>query len=134
MSDIIQIAKARRNALHREIAELDAWIKKAEQLAREPQPGIGGNGAITVSSVQFGGAGGASFHGKISNRQQVLNTCREFISEQGTLTLSELYQGLQSRGIDPGTKNPKGMLSIMLSKSQDFIPDKKGRGWMLAKN
>lgn len=128
MSDLIDLAKTKRAALAAEIAKLDAFIKTAQQLAAES--------TMTIASFETTGHSLPFFEdqpAKVSKKAQVLAACREIVSTLGPQSLSALYAALQSRGIDPGSKDPKGMLSIMLNRSEDFVSDREAGGWTLAK-
>jgi hypothetical protein len=138
MTDLIQLAKAKRTALAAEVAKLDAFIKTAEQLEMEAPPGLAHTGIARHNAMSQGLTVSQSFpiavEERISKKEQVLRVCREIVGGQGPQPLGALYAALQSRGVDPGSKDPKGMLSIMLNRSEEFVSDKERGGWAFAKS
>jgi hypothetical protein len=122
MADLLAIARAKQAKLLKELEKVNAFIEDAEEMEREAGAtlAIPGNGADTNG------------HGEaLSNRQIVLNKCREIIGRRGPTPLRDLYGELRKAGVNPGSAKPKGMLSIMLSRSDDF--ETSENGWTLVR-
>jgi len=118
VTDIVQRAKDKRVRLLAELKKLEQWIEMAEDLGEDPM-----SAAYNSHPVPE----------RLSKREQVTRFCRDLLSKRGAMSLSQIFDEIQKAGIDPGTSNPKGMLSIILSRSDEFESDREAGGWKLKK-
>ena len=124
--DVIERAKSKREALLKEARRLDDFIKMAESLDAELQPVVG-NAGVAAAPI------GSNELKTLSNKARVEAAVFDLIKTHGPMKKQDIYQHLQKLGIDPGSKNPPAMLSILLSRSNLFINNREKGVWQIVK-
>jgi len=132
---VLEKARAKRERLARDLAELDAFLKVYEEIVGEPPEDDAPHIRHRTRPVFHGG--GEAQRIAPSNPQtetfRTVQAAREIIADRGRpIPLSELYAGLTKRGMSFGGKNPVNTLGARLSNAGDVVVTLKGFGWWLA--
>lgn len=131
VSDVLQLAKQRREKLRAdrqviddELARIDEFIRQGEQL----QMAL----SMNADFVWKAKAGMQVVEAKtVPKKREVLDFCVALVRERGPMGLNDIFAELMSAGINPGSSQPKAMLSIILNRSDEFVSE--NRLWKLKK-
>ena len=119
MADIVEIAKAKREQLAAELAEIESFIRTAESLLSEaPNPS-----ATAIKAPRKRVRRGRSIS------EATVSAVRDALNEfNRPIPISNLVQIVREKGVEVGGKDASATLSARLSNSGEF-QSHRGVGW-----